>query len=372
MTVPFVDLQAMYLPQRDAILAAIQGVCDSQHFILGPEVAGLEREVAALLGVAHAVGVSSGTDALLASFMALGLGPGDEVITSPFTFFATGGAIARTGATPVFAEIHIDTFNIDVADVEARITPRTKAIVPVHLYGQMADMRSLLAVTKPRGIAVVEDAAQALGAARDGLTPGAGGDFGCFSFFPTKNVGAYGDAGIVVTNSEALDTRLRPLRTHGSRDRIGYPSVGGNFRLDAIQAAILRTKLPALGDWNGTRQANAERYNGLLRAAGLVDEGHVILPATAPGALHIFHQYVLRARDRDALRAHLAERGISTGVYYLRPLHVLECFTELGQPAGSLPNAEEASATSVALPIFPGLTEAQQGEVVDAMAAFYA
>ena len=362
--VPLLDLKAQYASIRDEIRAAIDRVCDSQQFILGPEVEAFEREAAAFVGTRHAVGMSSGTDALLAALWALGVGPGDEVIVPAYTFFATAGAPARLGARPVFVDVDPESLNLDPARVRERLSGRTKAIVPVHLFGRCADLEPLGAL----GVPVVEDAAQAIGA-RDGKgrAAGAAGRAGCFSFFPSKNLGGFGDGGMVTTDDAALAERLRILRVHGMNPKYRHRVVGGNFRLDALQAAVLRVKLRHLPRWTEARRERAARYRALFREAGL--EGRVKTPADEPG--HVYHQFVIRAPERDALRAHLERSGIGTEVYYPVPLPHQECFAALGHRAGEFPAAERAARESLALPMYPELTEEQQRAVVAAVAAFY-
>ena len=365
MKVPLIDLAAQYATIRDDIAAAIERVLASQHFILGPEVAGFEREIAAFCGVRHAIGVSSGTDALLVSLMALDVSAGDEVITTPFSFFATAGVISRLGARPVFADIEPRSYNLDPAAIEAVITERTRAILPVHLYGRCADMVAIGAIAGRHGVPVVEDAAQAIGATDEaGRQAGTLGTCACFSFFPTKNLGAFGDAGMVTTDDDALAERIRLLRVHGGERRYYHRMVGGNFRIDALQAAVLRAKLNHLADWNAARRRNAERYAVLFERARLTDR--VSLPHDVPG--HSYHQYVIRIPRRDEVRERLAARGVTTGVYYPLPLHLQECFSDLGYAAGSLPVAEAAAAHVLALPIHPELTEEQQNHVVNSIA----
>ncbi len=367
MSVPLVDLHAQYAPLREEILAAIARVADRQRFILGEEVAAFEREVAAYLGVRHAIGVSSGTDALLVSLMALGIGAGDEVVTTTFSFFATAGAIVRVGATPRFVDIDPATFNLDPAAVERALTPRTRAILPVHLFGLCADMDPMLDVAARRGLPVIEDACQAIGARYRGRLAGTMGALGCFSFFPSKNLNAFGDAGLVVTNDDELAVRVRRLRVHGMEPKYYHHDVGGNFRLDEIQAAVLRVKLPHLERWTEGRRANAARYAQLFAEAGVRG---LRLPVEPPECRHVYHQYVVRARRRDALRAHLADVGIATEVYYPVPLHLQDCFAELGYGPGDGPHAEAAAREVLALPMYPELTEAQQRFVVSAVRAF--
>jgi dTDP-4-amino-4,6-dideoxygalactose transaminase len=364
-TVPLLDLQAQYQPLRDELLAAVTRVCDSQRFILGPEVDALERELARALGVAHAVTVSSGTDAILATLMALGVGPGDEVITPTFSFFATAGCVARVGGTPKLVDIDPASYNVDPQAVRAAITSKTKAIVPVHLYGQMADMSALMDVANERGIPVIEDACQAIGALQHGREAGTIGTAGCFSFFPSKNLGAFGDAGLVVTNDDALAHELTLLRNHGAEPKYFHKRIGGNFRLDALQAAVLRVKLPHLDRWTEARRANARRYDELFADAGLTSK--LGLPRELPGFHHIFNQYIIRVPERDRVRGYLTEQGIGTEIYYPVPFHLQECFAALGHRRGDFPHAEEAADSTLALPIYGELTVQQQQAVVSAI-----
>jgi len=364
--VPLLDLHAQYASIREDVLAAITRVCDSQQFIMGPEVEQLERELAAMLGVRAAIAVSSGTDALLVAMMALDIGPGDEVITPTFSFFATAGCVARLGARPVFVDVDPDTLMLDPAQLRAAMTPRTRAIIPVHLFGLCADMDPIAEIAAQARVPIVEDAAQALGAAYKGRAAGRLGTVACFSFFPSKNLGAYGDAGLVTTDDEELGKRVRLLRTHGAEPKYYHREIGGNFRLDALQAAILRVKLPHLSDWNARRRANAARYRDLFERFGLLSR--VTLPVEPDGRTHIYHQYVVRVPNRDAVRRHLAARDIGTDIYYPVPFHRQECFASLGFPADRFPNADAAAATVLALPIYPELTAAQQEHVVRSMA----
>jgi dTDP-4-amino-4,6-dideoxygalactose transaminase len=366
--VPLLDLQAQYRPLRDEILAAIARVADSQRFIMGPEVAALEDELARMLGIKHAVAVSSGTDALLLALMALDIKAGDEVITPTYSFFATAGAVARLGATPVLVDIDEATFNVDPEQIAAAITPRTKAIIPVHLFGMSADLDPILDVSVRHGIPIVEDAAQAIGATYKGRPVGGIGTCGCFSFFPSKNLGAFGDAGLFSTNDDALAKRARLLRTHGMEPKYYHHLVGANFRMDAIQAAILRVKAPHLAAWTEGRRANARRYFDLFAQAGVTDR--VTLPVERADRLHIFNQFVIRMDERDALRRHLEAHGIATEIYYPVPVHLQPCFAYLGYRAGAFPRAERAAATSLALPIYGELSDAQLRSVVDGVAAF--
>lgn len=362
--VPLLDLTAQYQPIREELLAAITRVCDSQRFILGAEVDGLERELERAIGVDHAIAVSSGTDAILVTLMALGIGPGDEVITPTYSFFATAGCVSRVGATPVFVDIDPATYNVDPEAVRAAITPRTKAIIPVDLYGQVADMEALLAVAG--SIPVIEDACQAIGAERRGRQAGTVGTAGCFSFFPSKNLGAFGDAGLVTTNDPGLASEIRLLRNHGAEPKYFHKRIGGNFRLDALQAAVLRVKLPHLAGWTQSRRVNAVRYGELFADAGLTDR--VVLPVETPGCRHIFNQYVVRVADRDRVRARLSDQGIGTEIYYPVPFHLQDCFAPLGHSRGDFPHAEAAADSTIALPIYGELTLDQQQAVVAAMA----
>jgi dTDP-4-amino-4,6-dideoxygalactose transaminase len=365
--VPLFTLTRQWPQVEGAVREALERVFASQQFILGPEVAAFEKEVASVLGVRFAVGVSSGTDALLAALMACGVGPGDEVVTTPFTFFATAGTVARLGARPVFVDISPRDFNLDPEKLSAALSPRTKVILPVHLYGQAADMDAIAAVAGE--IPIVEDCAQAIGTTYKGKFVGGLGRMGCFSFFPTKNLGAFGDGGLVTTNDQALYELLVDLRVHGMRPKYIHHTVGGNFRLDAMQAAILRAKLPYLQQWNAARRANAARYRQLFREAGL--EGIVQLPEELPDRGHTYHQYVVRLPQRDALREYLAQAGIGSEVYYPIPLHLQACFRHLGYRPGDFPEAEKAAAEVLALPIFPELTAEEQEQVVAAIARFY-
>ena len=368
--VPLLDLQAQYRAIREELRAAIDRVAESQHFILGPEVEGLEREVAAYSRCEFGVGVSSGSDALLVALMAINLKPGDEVVTTPYTFFATAGAVARLGGKPVFVDIDPETYNLDPAATEAAVTERTRAIIPVHLYGQMADMSPLMEVAGRHQLHVIEDAAQAIGAEREGRRAGSVGHFGCFSFFPSKNLGGFGDGGLVTANDPELADRLKLLRNHGYRPKYYNKVVGGNFRLDAIQAAVLRVKLKYLDEWTAARQRNAARYRALFREAGVEERG-VVLPTEAPNVRHIYNQFVIRSSRRDELMKFLKGRQIGTEIYYPVPMHTQECFAYLGHRQGDFPESERAAAETLALPIYPELTEEMLGAVVDAVAEFH-
>jgi dTDP-4-amino-4,6-dideoxygalactose transaminase len=363
------DLTAQYAPLRDEILAAITRVCDSQRFILGPEVDAMESEFAAMLDVEHAVTVSSGTDALLAVLMALGIGPGDEVITPTFSFFATAGCVSRVGATPVFVDIDPVTFNVDSAAIAAAMTPRTKAILPVHLYGLCADMDAILPIGEKAGVPVIEDAAQAIGARIGSRQAGSLGLAGCFSFFPSKNLGAFGDAGLVTTNDRSLAHELRLIRNHGAEPKYHHSRIGGNFRLDALQAAVLRVKAPHLYEWTAGRRANADRYRTLFGEANL--NGIVELPTEPAGYTHIYNQFVIRVPQRDALREYLTQQRIGTEIYYPVPFHRQECFAGMVRPDDRFPVADRMAASCLALPIYGELTALQQQHVVSSIAGFY-
>jgi dTDP-4-amino-4,6-dideoxygalactose transaminase len=368
MPVPLLDLTRQYEPLRDEFRQAIDRVCDSQRFILGAEVESFEREAGAVLDSAYAVGVTSGTDALLEALMALGVGAGDEVVVPTFSFFATAGVVARLGATPVFVDIDPIDFCIQPQELRERIGPRTRAVIPVHLYGQTADMGAVMEAAG--SVPVIEDCAQAWGADFHGRQVGSIGLMGAFSFFPSKNLGCFGDGGLITTADAGLDARLRELRIHGQSGPYLHPTVGGNFRLDALQAAILRVKLPHVPGWVAGRRANAKRYRELFEQSGL--DGTVVLPAALPGRGHTFNQYVVRVPRRDELRAFLTERGIGVAVYYPLPLHLQPCFEHLGYGEGDFPIAEKASHEVLALPIFPELAESELEEVVHAIEEFYA
>jgi dTDP-4-amino-4,6-dideoxygalactose transaminase len=377
MNVPLLDLKAHHQPLRKELLAALEQVLDKNNFILGNEVAELEEKIAAYCQVRFGVGVSSGTDALLAALMALDIKSGDEVITTPLSFFATVGVIVRLGARPVFVDIDPVTYNLDPARLEAAISPRTRAIIPVHLYGQCADMDPILEIATRRGLAVVEDAAQAIGSEyRNGHRAGSMGVAGCLSFFPSKNLGGLGDGGMVVTNDQTLAERLRILRVHGAKPKYYHRVVGGNFRLDTLQAAVLNVKLGYLDRWTALRQQHAELYERLFRDTGLVDEKKVRLPKAVYkeagiAHYHIYNQFVIGVSDRDQLQAHLKAKGIGTEVYYPVPLHRQECFNGLGYHEGDFPEAERASRELLALPIYPELNEDQQHYVVQSVREWF-
>jgi dTDP-4-amino-4,6-dideoxygalactose transaminase len=368
MTVPLLDLDAQYRPLRDQLLAAVTRVCDSQRFIMGPEIDALESELAVQLGVRHAIAVSSGTDALLLALMALGIKAGDEVVTTAFSFFATAGAVARVGATPVLVDIDPATFNIDPVQAAAAITPRTKAIMPVHLFGLGADMDPIMDAANRAGIPVIEDAAQAIGSTYGSRPLGAIGAFGCFSFFPSKNLGAFGDAGLLTTEDAALAERARLLRTHGMKPKYYHHLVGANFRMDALQAAVLRVKAPHLAGWTEGRRANAGRYRRLFHDAGL--DASITLPSEPSGRSHIFNQFVIRTADRDGLKRHLDAQGIGNEIYYPVPFHLQPCFADLGHRQGAFPHAERAALESLAIPVYGELTAHQQETVVSAIGQF--
>ena len=362
--VPLLDLTRQFAEYRDEAMAAVAGVFASQRFILGDQGAALERELAAFLGASHAIGVSSGTDALLAALMALDVRTGDEVIVPAFSFFATAGVVSRLGAVPVFADVEPGTLTLSPGEFERKITPRTRAVVPVHLYGQSADLDPILAAARRRGIRVVEDACQAIGAKYRGRAVGTFGDVGAFSFFPTKNLGAAGDAGLVTAEDAALAARLRRLRVHGMEPKYFHAEIGGNFRLDEIQAAVLRVKLERLAGWNARRAAIAAEYRERLAPAEAA--GKLTLPVVGPDRDHIYHQFVVRVADRDAVRARLAEAGVGSEVYYPVPLHLQECFSALGGKPGDLPVSERAAREVLALPIWP---ELEAGEIAGVAAA---
>ena len=376
MKIPLLDLKAQYRTIKDRVLEVTEQIYESQYFILGPQVESLEKKIADYCRVGHAVGVSSGTDALVLSLMAAGIGPGDRVISTPYTFFATPGAIARVGATPVFVDIDPATYNLSadklksaVADMAQDVLKTVKAIIPVHLYGQCADMDPILEVAAARQWVVIEDAAQAIGAEYKGRRAGSMGDYGCFSFFPSKNLGAFGDGGIVTAGDPQVYERLKILRVHGAKPKYYHKVVGGNFRLDALQAAIVAIKLDYLDGWTTARQDNATRYRGLFASAGLTDRVHLPMEKESR---HIYNQFVIRVdAGRDNLRTYLGEQGIGTEVYYPVPMHLQECFTGLGHQSGDFPVAEQAADQTLALPIYPELTESQQAYVVEKIGAFF-
>jgi dTDP-4-amino-4,6-dideoxygalactose transaminase len=378
--VSFFDLKSQFSSIEGEVKAALDDLFKTQQFVLGPAVTHLEQVIAQYCQVGHAVGVASGSDALILSLLALGIGPGDEVLVPPFTFFATAGAVSRVGATPVFVDIQEDSYNIDPLQIERKITPKTKAIIPVHLYGQCADMDPILKITKARRIFVVEDAAQALGSEyrprpsvpgqRAGQRAGQIGDLGCFSFYPTKNLGAFGDAGMVITHDPALAERVRILRVHGSQPKYIHKWIGMNSRLDSMQAAILLVKFRHLEQWTHERQRKAERYRLLFQDL-LPSVPDLRLPTIQYQNRHIFHQYVIRVPQRKQLRQFLSEEGVGTDIYYPLPLHLQECYSFLKHRRGDFPISEKASEEVLALPIYPELTEEEQMFVVDRIKAFY-
>ncbi|MCE3222710.1 MAG: arnB [Nitrospira sp.] len=369
MNIPLLDLKTQYQSMRSEILAAIEATCDEQGFILGPRVVALEQAVAKYVGSTHGVGVASGSDALLLALMALGVKAGDEVVTVPFTFFATAGAISRLGAKPVFIDILPDTYNMDPALLEQAVTARTKAIIPVHLFGQCADMETINEIAHRRRAGVIEDACQAIGAGRHGRRAGVLGDLACFSFFPSKNLGGFGDAGMVTTNDQTLAESVAMLRVHGSRVRYVHEAIGINSRLDALQAAILLVKLKRLDQWAEARRRNAARYGQLFQDEKLLDR--VSLPVVDAGNHHVFNQFTLRVQKRDELRAFLKDHGVGTEVYYPRPLHLQNCYRELGYEKGAFPHSERAVEEVLSIPIYAELTDEQLQYVVHTIAAFY-
>lgn len=366
---PFLDLKAQYAGIRPEIEAAVNRVLQSQHFILGPEVEQLEAELARYVGAQFAIGCASGSDALLLALMALEMNPGDEVITPPFTFVATAGSIARLGVKPVFVDIDPETFNLDPGKLEGAITSRTRAIMPVHLFGLAANMDPILEIAARRGLAVIEDAAQAIGALYHERAVGTMGQFGCFSFFPSKNLGGSGDGGLITTNDPKLAERLKLLRAHGSPRKYEYALLGINSRLDALQAAILRVKLRYLEQWTAARIRNAERYRALFGQSNCHAE--VLVPRTPVHCRHVYNQYVVRVQRRDALLKHLREAGIPSEIYYPHPLHLQPAFTFLGHRPGDFPASESACNEVLALPVFPELAAEQQQLVVNAFTKFY-
>jgi len=374
--VPFFDLAVQFKSIEAEIRAALDEVFQSQQFIMGSKVQALEETIAQYCQTRYAVGVASGSDALLLSLMALGIGAGDEVLLPPFTFFATAGSVSRLGATPVFVDIERETYNLDPSKIEEKITPKTRAIIPVHLFGQCADMNPLVKIAKERKLFIIEDAAQALGAEYNpnggtrGRRAGQMGDLGCFSFYPTKNLGAFGDAGMIVTDNPDLAEKVKLLRVHGSQPKYFHKLIGVNSRLDTIQAAILLVKFKYLEKWTAERQKKAERYQQLFQHL-LSSVKSLKLPAIQYQNRHIFHQYVIRVPDRDRLREFLTGKGISTDIYYPVPLHLQECYSFLKYREGDLPGSEEASREVLALPIYPELSEDQQKAVVDGIQAFY-
>lgn len=365
MQIPLLDLKAQYNTCKDEIAAAIADVCESQAFALGPAVAAFEKNIAEYCRCKHAIGVSSGTDALLIALMALDIKPGDEVITTPFTFFASAGSIARLGAKPVFADVDPDSYNIDPACIEQKLTENTKALMPVHLFGQVAKMDEIAQIAESNNLNIIEDAAQAIGAEWNGVKAGGFGDCGCFSFYPTKNLNAFGDGGLVVTNSDEIAEKLKILRNHGQNPTYFYKIIGGNFRLDSIQAAILDVKLKHLEGWNDKRRRHAAIYDEILA------DSPVATPKIDPQAKSIYHQYTITAPDRDALKDFLAENGIGSAIFYPKPLHLQDCFEDLGYSQGDLPVAEKLCSKVLSLPIYPELTPEKVECVANTILKFY-
>ncbi len=366
---PFLDLKAQYALIKEEVMASLARVMESQQLILGPDVQAFEEEIAAYVGAGLAVGCASGSDALLLALLAAEIGPGDEVITTPFTFVATAGSVVRVGAKPVFVDIEPESFNIDPGLIPCAVSQQTRAIIPVHLFGLAADLDPILKTASDHKLAVIEDAAQAIGAQYNGRRVGSQGTFGCFSFFPSKNLGGAGDGGLVTTNDPSLAERLRILRVHGSHRKYYYESLGTNSRLDTLQAAVLRVKLAHLEEWTRARQQNAERYRTLFAEYGL--ELCVKLPAVPANCFHVFNQFVIRCSERDRLQQFLRQQGIPSEIYYPLPLHLQTAFAYLGYRAGQLPQAEAASREVLALPVYPDLGQEHQRAVVRAIAKFY-
>jgi len=365
MQVPLLDLKAQYATYKNEALESINEVCESQLFCLGPAVAEFEKEIASYCGSKYAIGVSSGSDALLVSLMALDIKPGDEVITTPFTFFATAGAIFRLGGKPVFVDIDVDSYNINPAGIEEKITAKTKAIIPVHLFGQAAQMKPIIQIAKRHKLAVVEDAAQAIGAIQDGTICGNFGDCGCFSFYPTKNLGGFGDGGLVVSNNEELVEKIKFLRNHGQNPQYIYKLIGGNFRLDGIQGAVLTVKLNYLDGWSEKRRQNAALYDEILA------DSPVRTPKIDPNNVSIYHQYTIAAPERDRLQKFLADNEIISAIFYPKPLHLQECFSKLGYKQGNFPVAERLCDEVLSLPIYPELRTEQIEYVAGTILKFY-
>jgi len=365
MRVPVLDLKAQYAAIRDEVMQAIGEVCEGQIFALGPAVAEFEKNIAAYCKSKHAIGVSSGTDALLVSLMALGVKSGDEVITTPFSFFATAGCVVRVGARPVFVDVEPDSYNIDTDAIEEKITEKTRAIIPVHLFGQLARMEAIMEIAERHNLAVIEDAAQAIGASRNGTLAGNFGDCGCFSFYPTKNLGGFGDGGLVTTNSDSLAEDIRTLRDHGQKPRYFYKVIGGNFRLDGIQGAVLNVKLKYLDDWNEKRRQNAALYDDLFAGSP------VGTPVIDPGNVSIYHQYTVTVPERDKLQKYLADNDIGSAVFYPKPLHLQDCFKQLGYKQGDMPVAERLCNEVLSLPVYPELSRREIEYVAGTILKFY-
>lgn len=365
MQIPLLDLKAQYVNIKDEIIRAISDVCDNQAFALGPAVAEFEEKVAAYCNSKYAIGVSSGTDALLVSLMALDIKPGDEVITTPFTFFATAGSIVRLGAKPVFVDVDRESYNIDPSAIEQKITDKTRAIIPVHLFGQVAQMKAINEIAKRHNLAVIEDAAQAIGATQNGIKAGNFGDCGCFSFYPTKNLGGFGDGGLVTTNREDIAQKIKALRDHGQNPRYFYKIIGGNFRLDGIQGAVLNIKLRYLDGWNEKRKQNAALYDSLL------GDSPVQTPKISADNVSIYHQYTITSPERDKLQQFLAENNIGSAIFYPKPLHLQDCFSDLGYKPGDLPIAEQLCKEVLSLPIYSELTTDQIEYVAKTIRKYY-
>ncbi|MBC8278111.1 MAG: DegT/DnrJ/EryC1/StrS family aminotransferase [FCB group bacterium] len=370
MNVPLLDLKAQYRAIKDDIDKRVAEVFESQYFINGPQVKECEAEIAGYCKTEFATGVSSGTDALLISLMVAGVGEGDEVITTDYSFFATAGCVSRTGAKPVFVDIDPVTFNIDPKLIEEKITEKTKAIIPVHLYGQVADMDPIMAIAEKHNLTVIEDGAQAIGAEYKGHRAGSIGHFGCFSFFPSKNLGTSGDGGIVVTKDPALQEKLQIYRNHGSKPKYYHKFIGGNFRLDTIHAAVVLAKLPHLDDWSEARKTNADNYRRLFEESGIIGNGVIVLPAEVESR-HIYNQFIVRVEKRDELRAYMQKNGVGCEVYYPVPFHLQECFADLGCGPDDFPESTKAANETIALPIYPELTAEQMAYTVDTMKKFY-
>jgi len=365
MQIPILDLKAQYANIKDEVIQSISEVCDNQAFALGPAVAEFEENVAKYCNSKYALGVSSGTDALLVSLMALDIKPGDEVITTPFTFFATAGSIVRLGAKPVFVDVDRDSFNINPSAIEQKITDKTRAIIPVHLFGQVAQMKAITEIASHHNLAVIEDAAQAIGASQNGIMAGNFGDCGCFSFYPTKNLGGFGDGGLVTTNREDIAQKIKALRDHGQNPRYFYKVIGGNFRLDGIQGAVLNVKLRYLDGWNEKRRQNAALYDSLF------SDSPVKTPEINPNNISIYHQYTITVQDRDKLQQFLAENNIGSAIFYPKPLHLQDCFSNLGYKPGDLPIAEQLCKEVLSLPIYSELDTDQIEYVAKTILKFY-
>ncbi len=365
MQVPLLDLKAQYAAIKDEVMRAISEVCDSQAFALGPAVAEFEEKIAAYCNSKYAIGVSSGTDALIVSLMALGIKPGDEVITTPFTFFATAGSIVRLGAKPVFVDVDPDSYNIDPSGIDQKITEKTRAIIPVHLFGQVAQMKPIMEIARRHNLSVIEDAAQAIGASQDDIKCGNFGDCGCFSFYPAKNLGGFGDGGLVTTNREDLAQRIKTLRDHGQNPRYFYKMIGGNFRLDGIQGAVLTVKLKYLDGWNEKRRQNAVLYDSLFA------DSPVKAPKIEANNVGIYHQYTITVPERDKLQKFLAENKIGSAIFYPKPLHLQDCFSDLGYRPGDFPIAERLCNEVLSLPIYPELIPDQIEYVSNTVLKFY-